>query len=314
MLASSSTPRARSVKNGLATSSTTRPIVRLRPARSCRADSLRTKPSSLIEACTRSRVGSGHDLRPVEHVGDRGDGDAGVRGDLTDADRHVHPLLEWTDRQSPVCALERVKPRGYSSRAAARSQARVSPAGEKRRSSRQERRIARIPSSVPGAAPRARAWTSDVAQGGRLGRPGDHRQAERVGGELAQQVVARPAADDVHHVGVLAGQRLRVEQRAPVREGQAVHDAPDDLRRAGRGGQAAARTATRRSGRACRPAAGTPGRPRRRRTAAARPGRPPPSSGSQAAASPSTAGTPAAATGRSRCAGTGRSRRCPPRW
>ena len=57
MLASSSTPRARSVKNGLATSSTTRPIVRLRPARSWRADSFRTKPSSLIDAFTRSRVG-----------------------------------------------------------------------------------------------------------------------------------------------------------------------------------------------------------------------------------------------------------------
>jgi hypothetical protein len=56
LLASSSTPRARSVKNGLATSSTTRPIVRLRPARSWRADSFRTKPSSLIEAFTRSRV------------------------------------------------------------------------------------------------------------------------------------------------------------------------------------------------------------------------------------------------------------------
>ena len=57
MLASSSTPRATSVKNGLATSSTTSPIVRLRPARSWRADSLRTKPSSRIEALTRSRVG-----------------------------------------------------------------------------------------------------------------------------------------------------------------------------------------------------------------------------------------------------------------
>ena len=56
MFASSSTPRARSVKKGFATSSTTRPIVRLRPARSWRADSFRTKPSSLIEAFTRSRV------------------------------------------------------------------------------------------------------------------------------------------------------------------------------------------------------------------------------------------------------------------
>ena len=57
-LASSSTPRATSVKNGLATSSTTSPIVRLRPARSWRADSLRMKPSSLMAARTRLRVGS----------------------------------------------------------------------------------------------------------------------------------------------------------------------------------------------------------------------------------------------------------------
>ena len=56
MLASSSTPRATSVKNAFATSSTTRPIVRLRPARSWRANSSLTKPSSVIAACTRSRV------------------------------------------------------------------------------------------------------------------------------------------------------------------------------------------------------------------------------------------------------------------
>ena len=56
LLTSSSTPRATSVKNGFATSSTIRPIMRLRPARSCRADSFRTNPRALIEACTRSRV------------------------------------------------------------------------------------------------------------------------------------------------------------------------------------------------------------------------------------------------------------------
>jgi hypothetical protein len=46
------------VKNGFATSSTTRPILRLRPARSWRADSFLTKPSSMIAASTRSRVGA----------------------------------------------------------------------------------------------------------------------------------------------------------------------------------------------------------------------------------------------------------------
>src|SRR5262249_28402633 len=57
-LASSSTPRATSVKNGFATSSTTRPMVRLRPARSWRADSFLMKPRCLMAACTRLRVGS----------------------------------------------------------------------------------------------------------------------------------------------------------------------------------------------------------------------------------------------------------------
>ncbi len=57
-LAASSTPRATSVKNGLATSSTTRPMVRLRPALSWRADSFLMNPSSLIAAWTRARVRS----------------------------------------------------------------------------------------------------------------------------------------------------------------------------------------------------------------------------------------------------------------
>jgi len=34
-----------------------------------------------------------HDVGPVEHVRDRGDGDAGVGGDLPDADRHAYPLI-----------------------------------------------------------------------------------------------------------------------------------------------------------------------------------------------------------------------------
>ena len=59
----SSTPRATSVKNGLAMSSTTRPIVRLRPARRWRADSLRTNPSVAIESSTRCRVVSLTDAR-----------------------------------------------------------------------------------------------------------------------------------------------------------------------------------------------------------------------------------------------------------
>jgi len=45
-----------SAKNGLRMSSTTRPIVRLRPARSWRAASLRTNPRRSMDACTRATV------------------------------------------------------------------------------------------------------------------------------------------------------------------------------------------------------------------------------------------------------------------
>ena len=52
----SSAPRATSVKNGLLASRNTYAMTRLLPARSWRADSLRTKPSSAIAASTRARV------------------------------------------------------------------------------------------------------------------------------------------------------------------------------------------------------------------------------------------------------------------
>ena len=83
-LATSSTARARSVKNGLAMSSTTSPMVRLEPARSWRADSLRTKPSWSMAAWTRPG-GAAHRVGPVEHVADRADRDARPPGDVPDA-------------------------------------------------------------------------------------------------------------------------------------------------------------------------------------------------------------------------------------
>src|SRR6478609_2271528 len=55
-----------SVKNGLAISITTIPIERLRPARSWRADSLRTQPSFSIASSTRRRVRS--DTTPGELI------------------------------------------------------------------------------------------------------------------------------------------------------------------------------------------------------------------------------------------------------
>src|SRR5262249_27644700 len=46
----------------------------------------------------------------------------------------------------------------------------------------------------------------DVAERGRLDRAGEHRPAGRVGGELVEQPVARPAADDADLFDAAAGQ------------------------------------------------------------------------------------------------------------
>ena len=91
--ARSSAPRATSAKNGLPTSSTMSPMLRLRPARSCRAASLRTKPSSSIACMTRSTVAgdtfagrfSTFETVPTET-------DA-ASGDITHAHRHAQTLL-----------------------------------------------------------------------------------------------------------------------------------------------------------------------------------------------------------------------------
>ena len=48
-----------------------------------------------------------------------------------------------------------------------------------------------------------------VAERGRLDRAGQHRHAEGVRGQLAEQVVVGAAADDVHDLEVAAGQRGR---------------------------------------------------------------------------------------------------------
>ena len=51
------------MKNGLAMSITTAPRVRLRPARSWRAELLGTQPSLAIAVTTRSRVGVADQVR-----------------------------------------------------------------------------------------------------------------------------------------------------------------------------------------------------------------------------------------------------------
>ena len=80
----SSTPRATSVKNGLAMSSTIAPTVWMVPARSCRAEALRTNCSSSMATSTRSRVVLADLVGAVEHVGDGADGDSGPLGDVRD--------------------------------------------------------------------------------------------------------------------------------------------------------------------------------------------------------------------------------------
>ena len=71
-----------------------------------------------------------------------------------------------------------------------------------------------------------------VAQRGRLHRAGQHRQPAGVGGELAQQAVARSPTDQVHHLDLAPGERGGPPDRAPVGQRQAVQDAAHRLRRA----------------------------------------------------------------------------------
>jgi len=72
-----------------------------------------------------------------------------------------------------------------------------------------------------------------VAERGRLDRAGDDRHAACVGGQLAQQLVARSTTDDVDHVDVAVGQPLGVAHRAAVRQGEAVDDAAPGSRNDG---------------------------------------------------------------------------------
>ena len=84
---------------------------------------------------------------------------------------------------------------------------------------------------------------------GRLDRPGDHRAARGVGGELAQQRVLRPAADDVDDLDRPARQAGGVVDGAGVRRGEAVEDAAHERGRpAGAAGRPRRRHAAIRAG------------------------------------------------------------------
>ena len=88
---------------------------------------------------------------------------------------------------------------------------------------------ARSSASPPPSDPRGPGLHQHVAQRRRLDRAGQHRQPAGVGGELAEQRVARSAADDVHDLDVPAGQLGGPAHGAPVGQRQAVEDAAHRL-------------------------------------------------------------------------------------
>ena len=135
-----------------------------------------------------------------------------------------------------------------------------------------------------------------VAQGGRLGGTGDDRESAGVGGEPAQQLVARAAADDADDVHRASGQALGVRDRPGGGPGRG---SPGHSGRSPPGSRArAVRCAGRppRYGPASGRGPGTPGRPRPRPTGAV-PLPPPRRGGGRGPAHPMRAGTPGGATG-----------------
>src|SRR4051794_15317913 len=65
------------------------------------------------------------------------------------------------------------------------------------------------------ARPQGAGLDQAVAQRGSLGRAGEDRQSEGVSGELAEEVVLRPTADDVDDPDVAAGERRGEPDVAP---------------------------------------------------------------------------------------------------
>ena len=170
---------------------------------------------------------------------------------------------------------------------------------------------------VAGHEPAGPGLDEDVAERRRLDRPGQHRDLARVGGELAEQRVSGAAADEVDDLDGPTRQPRRVTDGSGVGGGEAVEDAPDEpgarsgagwsCCAAGRGdpGRHVARRQERRVVRIDdRPAGRQLARPRSGGSAGAR----------ACPRAPTSGATPGAATGPSRCAGTGSGRRRRPRW
>ena len=192
--------------------------------------------------------------RVVPAVGGRGD-------PPQDAGRLAHELTaarSWCARRE---AVRRSAPRPRSHRGVL---ARLVDDRRERRRGRP-----RAPPRATRARPSAIACTSEVADHGRLLRPGEHGPAGRVRRPLAEQRVARAAADDVDDLGGARRSPRRAARRTRVLEREALEHAADDLaRRLGRR-LAASRRRTRGSARACRRAPRSAGRPGRSASAAA---------------------------------------------
>ena len=86
-----------------------------------------------------------------------------------------------------------------------------------------------MPSSVAGAAPSARAWTSTLPSAVASAGPATTGSPHASAVSWHSSSLRDPPPTMCTTSACSPGQRLRVAQRAPVSEGQAVKDAPDDL-------------------------------------------------------------------------------------
>ena len=152
----------------------------------------------------------------------------------------------------------------------------------------------------------------DVAERRGLDRSGDDRELARIRGEPAQEIVPRPAADQVDGFDAAARQARRIADGGREGRREAVEDAADEGLAGGRGRLTVPLQRRSRSAPACRRAAGTPDRSDRRldRRPEGLPRRPAGVRGPRVRPPrPRCAWIPAGATAPSRCAGSAPGRR-----
>ncbi len=81
--------------------------------------------------------------------------------------------------------------------------------------------------------PAAHGLCERVAGRCSFGGSGNYGAARNIGCKLVQQRIARPAADDVNHLELTAGERLKCFQHFFISNGQAVQDDAGDGRNIG---------------------------------------------------------------------------------